>query len=306
MNDSGDASALRRTLFFEGQLLAAADLNTLFDYNRELRWWHNRSLHNWGIAFGLEVSGDKGARVVTVQPGYALDCLGRDLVLSERLDIPAPASAGALSYFLVAAYADDDSLPMTQRRGPCDAAGTVRLAEQPAVRWVRPDDPAAESRFRPGLDLVLAAIQVQNCCLAAAVSSRERRYAAPAPQPLIMAGQTAAGQTPWTLWEESGVVLGVQSQVDTSAAGFGATPRYMAHVVGNRQENADIAWDGHPLVTAPSATGFLLQVLMPRDLRIGPATRANPSFILDQDPGHVAKWIRREAAWYVVWMGIEG
>ncbi len=306
MSNAGDAAALQRALFFDGQLLGAADLNTLFDYNRELRWWHNRSLHNWGIAFGLEVAGDKGARVVSVQPGYALDCLGRDLVLTDRLDVPIPATAGPLSYFLVAAYADDNSLPAAQRAGPCDAAGTVRLAERPDLRWVRPDDPAADSRFRPGQDIVLASIQVQNCRLAAAAADKERRYALSAPQPLIMAGQTTAGRTPWDLWTESEVVLGVQTQVDTTAAGFGATPRYMAHVMGNRMENQDITWDGHALVSAPTATGFLLQVLMPRDLRIGANARANPSSILDQDPGHVAKWIRREGAWCVVWMGVEG
>lgn len=306
MNDSGGTSALQRALFFEGQLLAAADLNTLFDFNRQLRWWHNRSLHNWGIAFGLEVLGEKGARVVTVQPGYALDCLGRDLVLTDRLDVPIPAAAGPLSYFLVAAYADDDSLPATQRRGPCDTAGTVRLDERPDLRWVRPDDPAADSRFRPGQDIVLASIQVQNCRLATAAADKERRYAAPAPQPLIASGQTMPGATPWKIWQESGVVLGVQTRVDTARAGFRATPRYMAHIMGNRMQSADLAWDGYGQVSEPSASGFLLQVLLPRDLRTGGNAILNMSGILDQDPEQVVQWICREGAWCVAWMGVEG
>jgi len=53
-----------------------------------------RSLHTWGIALGLMVTGQRGERTVTVQPGYALDCLGRDLLVSATLAMPVPPVSG--------------------------------------------------------------------------------------------------------------------------------------------------------------------------------------------------------------------
>lgn len=51
---------------------------------RDLRW-HNKHLHGWGIVCGLQVEcgpDPQGPRQhVTVRPGYALDCEGRDIVL---------------------------------------------------------------------------------------------------------------------------------------------------------------------------------------------------------------------------------
>ena len=76
---------LSRVAFFDGERLDAGDLNAASSLQRELRWLHNRSLHSWGIALGFAVSGDKGAQQITVGPGYGVDCLGREVILTETL-----------------------------------------------------------------------------------------------------------------------------------------------------------------------------------------------------------------------------
>ena len=59
---------------------------------RDLRW-HNKHLHGSGIVCGLQVvcgpDPEGPRRHVTVRPGYALDCEGRDIVLrsADRLDL---------------------------------------------------------------------------------------------------------------------------------------------------------------------------------------------------------------------------
>lgn len=46
--------------------------------------FHNKHLHGWGIVCGLKVSCGEGDRnIVNVQPGYALDCDGNDIVLKK-------------------------------------------------------------------------------------------------------------------------------------------------------------------------------------------------------------------------------
>ena len=45
-----------RPAFFEGQILAAADLTSAVDYGRAQVARHERYLHSWGIAEGLELT----------------------------------------------------------------------------------------------------------------------------------------------------------------------------------------------------------------------------------------------------------
>src|SRR5690606_2383562 len=59
---------------------------------RDLRH-HNKRLHGWGIVCGLQVNcgsdvASEERRLVTVLPGYAIDCEGNDIILeeSEELD----------------------------------------------------------------------------------------------------------------------------------------------------------------------------------------------------------------------------
>lgn len=51
---------------------------------RDLRW-HNRHLHGWGVVCGLTLECDtKDPAGLLLNPGYALDCLGNDMVVEEK------------------------------------------------------------------------------------------------------------------------------------------------------------------------------------------------------------------------------
>lgn len=307
---SNNFPVLERPAFFDGQRLIAADLTTVQTFHRELRWLHNRSLHNWGIAFGYAVTGVRKARTVQIQPGYALDCQGRELILTEAMTLAIPAVAdngagGPMTYFLTVAYADDADLTPEIRSGACGTAGAVRRPEQPLIRWQDPNE-----GYRYGLDVVLASISVQNCQLAADVSGVERRDAVPAQQPYVAAGQSEAGATVWTLWPDAETPVGVSTTIATTVAGFRTPPRYQAHVMGERviQPAPNTATnlrgaviDGYAQVTNASATGFELIVLLPQG-RIG-TLPLNP----DLDTTLVEQLNNKAAlGWFVVWMGIEG
>src|SRR5262245_15848074 len=85
---------VERPQFFNGERLFAPDLQSVEAFNREMRWLHNRSLHQPGIGNGFAVAGEKGDRVVTVGPGYALDSEGRESVLTRELQLPIPPVTG--------------------------------------------------------------------------------------------------------------------------------------------------------------------------------------------------------------------
>jgi hypothetical protein len=86
------ATAFVRPKFFAGQLLTEDDLSALTAYTTAKNRLHNRYLFGAGVVCGLWVSCDPcGGGTVTVQPGYALDCCGNDLMLpcAATLDVNA-------------------------------------------------------------------------------------------------------------------------------------------------------------------------------------------------------------------------
>jgi hypothetical protein len=320
MSINNDIPELERPAFFDGQRLTAADLTAVQSYHRELRWLHNRSLHNWGIAFGLAVTGLRGERTVRIQPGYALDCKGRDLILSESLEMPIPpeagdGSGGPVTYYLTASYAEDADLTPETRNGACGSSGAVRRPEEPIIRWQNPDDNSGDSRFTQGIDVVLASIKVQNCQLLADISGSERRDAVPAQQPYVASGQSKAGKTQWRLWQpndDGELTLGIITTVTTTDAGFRTTPRYQAHVIGPRvfsvelnNEPFQVVLDGYTQVLKPGAGSFDLVMTLPQG-RIGDQF-LNPQGILTEElMDRLSNNAAGDLGWVVVWMGVEG
>ena len=81
--------APRRSNYFTGQLLTEEDFTAEQSYFLEGRRSDNRHLHGWGVVCGLGVvpSGRSG---VAIQPGLAIDGLGREIVVPEPRDMPDP------------------------------------------------------------------------------------------------------------------------------------------------------------------------------------------------------------------------
>jgi hypothetical protein len=303
-----DIPRLQRPSFFDGQRLLAGDLNSTQAFHRELRWLHQRSQHNWGIAFGYEAVGKRKQRAVSVQPGYALDCQGREVILSEPLEMPVPPIAGhedgsPVTYYLTASYAEDQDLTPEMRAGICDAAGAVRRPERAIIRWQDPND-----GYRFGLDIVLASVEVKDCQLAADASAAVRRDAVPEQQPYVAAGQTVEGATRWQLWPNGNQPVGVATTVDATSAGFRSTPRYQAHVIGQRVvPDSEMVIDGYAQVVAASPFSFDLVVLLPQGQIV--SSVLNPPHLINLElPPRLESSDPEEGGlgWYVVWMGVEG
>lgn len=82
---------LERIRYFTGRHMTARDFCDADAYHRSMRHLHNRVMHGWGVACGLEVQAHPRAECgVTVQCGMAIDCCGREIVLQKAVAQPIP------------------------------------------------------------------------------------------------------------------------------------------------------------------------------------------------------------------------
>jgi hypothetical protein len=198
---------IERMQFFDGQRLFADDLQALEAFHREMRWQHNRSLHQPGIGNGYAVRGEKGDRVITVCPGYAIDAEGREIMLNQDEEIQVPPVSGEPDgrpayYDLVISYPSDEDLEETETRaGVCLPRDAVRLREKPVFCWVHlrltesgyllAEDTKLRREIESGMRLTVARAEVQNCQLKRSLSVAQRRNARPAKSPHIAGGEHA-------------------------------------------------------------------------------------------------------------------
>jgi predicted RecA/RadA family phage recombinase len=206
---------LERVRYWQGQLLASGDLELQMRVVAELRRLHNQAVHSaYGIAIGLS-AGKLTEESLTLTCGLAYDCSGRELIIAEDTEVPLPSAAFTVPQLLTLAYNA--------------ATGSATLAWQPQ-RAPMAGDAVAVARLLPGAPPQLD-------------PDFHPVIARPLARPQIAAGDTVPGDTAWETWEENGITIGLQSVVDTSAAGFTTTPNYFAEAVSDNPPDQFIpAW----------------------------------------------------------------
>lgn len=297
---------IERLTFFNGQRLFASDLQAIEAFNREMRWLHNQSLHQPGIGRGLAVSGKRDEKEVRVGPGYALDALGREIVLTRDRVEPVPPVASeddgkSVFFDLAVSYPDDSLLEEAETRdGICLQRGVVRLREEPVLCWIRlrrdaaghlaPLDGKLQLEIQNGLRIVLARVEVLECRLRQDISLAERRSARPERQPYIACGSQTVQ------WDEVALsenVFSLTAAVDTSSAGFLTMPCYSVRLDGERVESNDgvvsFVLDAPLNLLEPSPIGFKINVIV------------SAAGLPPPPEGEGRPW----DAWKAVWMGVE-
>lgn len=83
----GGVDCFERPRFFSGQLLTDRDLVAAQQYVIEKNKLHNRYLVGTGVVCGLAVRCNPSCQgTILVEPGYAIDCCGNDIVLCESVE----------------------------------------------------------------------------------------------------------------------------------------------------------------------------------------------------------------------------
>lgn len=320
---------IERLSFFNGQRLFASDLQGVEAFHREMRWLHNKSLHQPGIGAGFAVTGKRDDREVRVGPGYAIDSQGREIVLTRERVQPIPTVASetdgkSIVFDLAVSYPGDELLEATEsREGICLRRGVVRLREEPVLCWIRLHRDTTRDRLVPepdfargiedGLWIVLARIEVLQCRLRQDVSLAERPNARPDCRPYIACGHQAVD------WEEDDfnkLLYHLTGDIDTSSAGFLTTPCYSVRLDGKRVssngETLDfLVLDTPPTIIDPKPDRFSFQlfvwVFRPQNQAPIEGVRSFHDFKrrkrgTPREPGEPKQpW----DIWKAVWMGVE-
>jgi hypothetical protein len=317
---------VERLEFFNGQLLTASDLQGIDDFNRQMRWLHNASLHQPGIGSGFAVTGKKGDPQVTIKPGYALDDLGREIVLTHDSIEPIPPVAGDGAggpawYSLTVSYPDDAALDPTETREViCNPgqSGVVRRREVPVFCWVAitsdtglPVDANAKADILAHRKIVLAEIAVLNCQLKQAVTVARRCNARPDCGAHVCCGRVRFSELKMLPEPRLAAALRLITfepfKISTADAAFLSVPQYSVQIQGNRllkislRETAAriLVFDQLRIEEQTQDSITVRLVVLPLFERLQPRERTARAKQMDP----VGAAIERQ--WKIAWMGVE-
>jgi hypothetical protein len=223
-------------------------------------------------------------------PGVAYDTYGRALALLRRHRIPLPKTTNEPAVTLLIRYRETCSYPDSREiAGVClTCCEDSLLQEQPAFVWTSADplDP------RAGVPLVrvnfTGATRTPEIEVAFTEVTTE-----PLARPYLVNGSTIPGATLWEPWQENQTTVGIQTDVDTSAAGFSQTPCYFAWLAACDPQTIfglpNVAVFTH--INKPAWSGFRFRILFGGEF---------------QDAASLASHQQLAAPpFYVCWLGCE-
>lgn len=285
---------LQRLRYRQGQKLRSRDFNDLAQMEDQLRWWHNRALHDIpGVLSGFQVLvTDKNATdqsYVTVSDGLAYDGFGRELINPQKVYIPIPDSVDPAGLLLLA------QLRQNSRGTDAGSGACLPFLGIPATRtldftWIQADRPGAcEHGVVLGRLTILTAEQGFQF-------EHEYRSTRPLARPRIAGGSTLPGAD-WEPWGpksgQNSQPIWLQIRIDTSTAGFTRPPCYFAWLQElNLMNDNDHCKKPLPVVRSEhidevSIQGFMFRCCLLDSLRQQPL-----EYIQTTKP-------------YVCWIGIE-
>lgn len=314
---------LEQPHYFPGQLLTASALNGNLGTEWERRWTHNRALHGAGIVTGLTVSGETGAATLVVEPGHAIDPLGRELILTVPRTLQVPALPGSVTdgevtperVVLVCRW--NETPEGVVSTGPCGASGTSAWLEAPLLDFVA----EAEYPSVAGDVVPLATVGIASCVIFDLDFAR-RRVLGGRPLPYVDAGVWRPGYDDWEpVASAGGILFGLRTVADTSTAGFTASPTYQVRLTGRRWGSTEVdetltdfmLWTPEPNVLASTSRDVQVEVLVPtvefpEYLTTGLPEFGNLGTLVDGIGGEAffIGLIVDQLEWAITWVGVEG
>ncbi|HEY9245503.1 MAG TPA: hypothetical protein VIO11_01525 [Candidatus Methanoperedens sp.] len=120
--------SFKRLNYFYGQFLNEKDFRDEQLYHIKSLSMHNKNLHSWGIASGLDVSFVRGKKSVIVESGMAVDKDGRQMILEEAREIDLSRAAAATVYLTIS-YREIETDSEEQE----GIKGNIRISEDPLI-----------------------------------------------------------------------------------------------------------------------------------------------------------------------------
>jgi len=271
---------LHRYQYWQGQMLRSADFQAQTADTAQHRWWHNRALHNaYGVYQGLTASpvvsaGGEFTRI-SIAAGVGYDCFGRELIVDSpqtiALPVNVPTAEGTM--VLLIRYETGADCPSQVIDEICWTTAGSQTSGTVSFVWL----PLARVHLRAGVPL--AQIDYDGKGGRKLSPKFVAPGARPIARPAIASGATVPAATAWEAWNIEVLkqipgavgsvlqpqVVGVQVEIDTSAAGFTRTPCYFAWLAGPlfNASSGQLLPDMFSSLTDESPTGFTFRMWFP-------------------------------------------
>jgi hypothetical protein len=325
MNNKPQNHELERVTYWEGQMLRSSDFLDIQRVEDQRRWWHNRAMHNaFGVYQGFQataVSATQGhSAVIQVTPGVAYDCFGRELVLECLATVEfssAPLAPGDVRTLLVR-YKKPASRKQTDPVAAvccfCDGRSSSGNIE-----FVWSDSPRSSPEEGVPLGVMRTSGAAQGRFSPFLAAPRRR----PLARPQLATGSTVPGNTSWQPWDFAlpqdpfrrvglaPIEIGVQTTIDTTAAGFTDLPQYFAWIEGSiwNPQTSQLVPALLPSIANESLTSFTFRLILMRvqsGVIFAEAFAASTAqqMNLVQDSNDFADFAQKQGL-YVAWLGCQ-
>ena len=125
----------KRLRYYDNQFLLEQDFIDEQKYHIDRQRWHDRHLHVAGVVAGLDVK-KTGTAEVTVEPGTAVDSLGRHILLSKKQPVELADSSEKRLYLRFHEVESDKALDE-------GASGATRFCQEPQLFFPKNGDTVA-------------------------------------------------------------------------------------------------------------------------------------------------------------------
>lgn len=118
------ADEIKRMRYFNGLFLKENDFTLDQDYHIRMRRLHNRHLHTWGIAWGLEVEHGHGPTQITVKEGMAInkvlkdgEAIGQEIILPLDQEVDLSEYNPGDGVYIYISYSEEEADIVPEKGG---------------------------------------------------------------------------------------------------------------------------------------------------------------------------------------------
>ena len=164
---------IKRMNYYNGEFLKEDDFRVEQQYHVDMLKAHNKNLHSWGIANGLDIFKiDK--RKVTIKRGMAIDTVGRQIIVEADIEEEIPEYISAPELYLTISYDEVDTDPIDYISGI--GSLNTRTEEKYLIEFLNKSKFESVDSSAP-LRILLARVILDNDKTISDIDSRGRKYA---------------------------------------------------------------------------------------------------------------------------------
>lgn len=165
--------AIKRMNYFNGEFLKEDDFKVEQQYHVDMLRAHNRSLHSWGIANGLDIF-KIGERKVTIKKGMAIDASGRQIIVEADIEERISDYITAPELYVTISYDEVDTDPIDDITGV--GSLNTRTEEKHLIEFLNKSEFEKVNSSTP-MKIFLARVILDNNKTISDIDSHGRKYA---------------------------------------------------------------------------------------------------------------------------------